>query len=255
MSDLLSEKYLLYLRDMSRKVVYGSGSSGNYSQVLIRGSKGKKAKQFQRITTLKLNNIIEYSSDGYRRQTDQEKIGNGIFCGVGILSGTYTKKVGSNSALRLIAAPTLYGQVTFEDDGDWEISEWVVNYDIASALIARNADEEEEAFAAFDPESDKTGSQIIESIEESLDKLKGNDLTILNKLSLNFLNGFKQLTETPAEIVETPLESVTAAISARDEKKIKKFFFCPGDWVFFAPIPPGLSTYRALNELAQEIRL
>tara|TARA_Y100000739_G_C20513233_1_gene420548 strand:+ start:109 stop:876 length:768 start_codon:yes stop_codon:yes gene_type:complete len=255
MSDLLSEKYLLYLRDMSRKVVYGSGSSGNYSQVLIRGSKGKKAKQFQRITSLKLNNIIENYSEGYRRQTDQEKIGNGIFCGVGILSGTYTKKVGSNSALRLIAAPTLYGQLTFEEDGEWEISDWVVNYDIASSLIARNADEEEEAYAAFDPESDKTGNQIIEEIEERLDKLKGNDLTILNQLSQTFLNGFKQLTDTPAEIVETPLESVTAAISARDEKKIKKFFFCPGEWIFFAPIPPGLSTYRALNDLAQEIRL
>jgi len=255
MSDLLSEKYLLYLRDMSRKVVYGSGSSGNYSQVLIRGSKGKKAKQFQRITSLKLNNIVENYSEGYRRQTDQEKIGNGIFCGVGILSGTYTKKVGSNSALRLIAAPTLYGQLTFEEDGEWEISDWVVNYDIASSLIARNADEEEEAYAAFDPESDKTGNQIIEEIEERLDKLKGNDLTILNQLSQTFLNGFKQLTDTPAEIVETPLESVTAAISARDEKKIKKFFFCPGEWIFFAPIPPGLSTYRALNDLAQEIRL
>ena len=255
MSDLLSEKYLLYLRDMSRKVVYGSGSSGNYSQVLIRGSKGKKAKQFQRITSLKLSNIVENYSEGYRRQTDQEKIGNGIFCGVGILSGTYTKKVGSNSALRLIAAPTLYGQLTFEEDGDWEISDWVVNYDIASSLIARNADEEEEAYAAFDPESDKTGNQIIEEIEERLEKLKGNDLTILNQLSQTFLNGFKQLTDTPAEIVETPLESVTAAISARDEKKIKKFFFCPGEWIFFAPIPPGLSTYRALNDLAQEIRL
>ncbi len=34
MSDQLSEKYLLYLRDMSRKVVYGSGSSGNSSDSL-----------------------------------------------------------------------------------------------------------------------------------------------------------------------------------------------------------------------------
>ena len=73
MSDLLSEKYLLYLRDMSRKVVYGSGSSKLFSS-FIRGSKGKKAKQFQRITSLKLNNIIEYSSDGYRRQTDQKRL-------------------------------------------------------------------------------------------------------------------------------------------------------------------------------------
>ena len=75
---------------------------------------------------------------------------------------------------------------------------------------------------------DSTGHmRIIMEIEERLDKLKGNDLTILNQLSQTFLNGFKQLTDTPAEIVETPLESVTAAISARDEKKIKKFFFCP----------------------------
>ena len=55
MSDQLSEKYLLYLRDMSRKVVYGSGSSGNYSQVLIRGSKGKKAKQFQILILIRTN--------------------------------------------------------------------------------------------------------------------------------------------------------------------------------------------------------
>mgnify|MGYP001169235552 FL=1 len=254
MSDLLSEKYLLYLRDMSKKVVYGSGASGNYSQVLIRGSRGKDAKKFQRITELKIDTLVQSNSNGYRRQIDQEKIGNGIFCGIGIMSGTYTKKVGSKSALRLIAAPTIYGQLTFEEDGEFEISEWLVNYDIASSLITRNADEEEEAYASFDPDSDKTGNQVIEEIENTLEKLKTNDLAILNKLSLKFLNGFKTLTETSAEFVDTPLESVKAAIDARDNQKIKKFFYCPGDWIFFAPIPPGLSTYRALNELAQEIR-
>ncbi|MFO0004071.1 MAG: hypothetical protein ACK559_23365, partial [bacterium] len=74
---------------------------------------------------------------------DQEKIGNGIFCGVGILAGTYTKRMGAKSALRLIAAPTIYGQVVFEEGGEAEVSEWVVNYDIATALIGRNADEED----------------------------------------------------------------------------------------------------------------
>ena len=88
------------------------------------------------------------------------------------MSGTYTKKVGSKSALRLIAAPTIYGQLTFEEDGEFEISEWLVNYDIASSLITRNADEEEEAYASFDPDSDKTGNQVIEEIENTLEKLK-----------------------------------------------------------------------------------
>ena len=45
MEDSLSKQYLLYLRDMSRKVVYGaSGSAGDYSQVLIRGSKQKQGR-------------------------------------------------------------------------------------------------------------------------------------------------------------------------------------------------------------------
>ena len=47
MEDSLSKQYLLYLRDMSRKVVYGaSGSAGDYSQVLIRGSKQKQGRKF-----------------------------------------------------------------------------------------------------------------------------------------------------------------------------------------------------------------
>ena len=251
MSDILSERYLLYLRDMSRKVV--SRSSGDYSQVLIRGTKGKKEKKFQRITQISLKQLYENDKEGYRRQQDQEKIGNGIFCGVGILAGTYTKRVRSNSALRLIAAPTIYGQVIFDEDGDKEISEWLVNYDIASAIIARNADEEEEAYAAFDPDSEKTGNQIIEEIQEELDTLKTNDLVSLNKLSQKFLNGFKSITETKSEEIETPLECVKSAIDARDNKKSKEFFFCPGDWIYFAPVPSGLSTYRALNELSNEV--
>ena len=57
-----------------------------------------------------------------------------------MLAGTYTKKVGAKNSLRLVAAPTIYGQVVFEESGECEISEWVVNYDLATALISRNAD-------------------------------------------------------------------------------------------------------------------
>ena len=38
------------------------------------------------------------------------------------------------------------------------------------------------------------------------------------------------------------------------DNNLRKFFFCPGDWIFFAPIPEGLSTYQALNDLSKEIR-
>jgi hypothetical protein len=250
MFKTLSERYLLYLRDMSKKVVFGSGAAGDYSQVLITTSRKKSQKKFQRITDLRLNQVMTSGTEGYRRELDQEKIGNGIFCGVGILSGTYTKRVGAKSTLRLIAAPTIYGQVVFEESGEAEVTEWVVNYDIATALIGRNADEEEEAYAAFDPEASQTGGQIVQDIEDALETISTKDVGSILALSEKYVSGFKELTETSCERVETPLECAESAIDARDNLKVKKFFFCPGDWVFFAPVPAGLSTYRALNDLA-----
>ncbi len=253
MPGTLGERYLLYLRDMSKKVVFGSSAAGDYSQVLITASRRKSQKKFQRITELRLKQVLDSGSEGYRRELDQEKIGNGIFCGVGILAGTYIKKVGAKSTLRLIAAPTIYGQVVFEEDGEAEVTEWVVNYDIATALIGRNADEEEEAYAAFDPEASQTGGQIVQDIEDELDNVKTKEVGSILALSERYVSGFKELTETVCERVETPLACVESAIDARDNLKIKKFFFCPGDWIFFAPVPAGLSTYRALDDLAKGV--
>lgn len=249
----LSKKYLLYLRDMSRKVAFGSASGGDYSQVLITASKRKTKGRFQRITNIHLSNLKEKGEEGYKREIDQEKIGNGIFCGVGMLAGTYSKKVGTKSSLRLIAAPVIYGQVLFEKDGESEISDWVINYDLATALISRNADEEEEAYAAFDPDSEPTGNQIVQEIEEKLDQLNNEDLASVGALSEKFVDNFKEFTETSCERMDSPLRCAEAALEARDVTKIKKFYYCPGDWIFFAPVPPGISTYRALNQLAKEV--
>ena len=250
MDNSLSERYLLYLRDMSRKVAFGSASGGDYAQVLITPAKRKAQSRFQRLTPIHLSDLKNKGAEGYRKELDQEKIGNGIFCGVGMLTGTYTKRVGKKSSLRLIAAPTIYGQVVFEESGECEISEWVVNYDLATALIARNADEEEEAYAAFDPDANPTGNQIVQEIEERLDSIELDDLASIATLSEKFVSDFKEFTDTQCERLELPLQCAEAAIEARDITKTKKFFYCPGDWIFFAPIPPGLSTYRALNELA-----
>ena len=78
MSNSLSECYLLYLRDMSRKVAFGSASGGDYAQVLITAAKRKTKSRFQRITNIHFSNSVA-KEEGYRRELDQEKIGNGIF--------------------------------------------------------------------------------------------------------------------------------------------------------------------------------
>tara|TARA_Y100001978_G_C23585121_1_gene380910 strand:+ start:135 stop:902 length:768 start_codon:yes stop_codon:yes gene_type:complete len=253
MEDSLSNQYLLYLRDMSRKVVYGaSGSAGDYSQVLIRGSRQKNSRKFPRMTDIKLEKMMN-NPDGFRRQLYQENIGNGIFCGIGIMAGTYSKKVSGVKTLRLISAPIIYGQINFEeeDDGQSEISEWIVNYDIASALITRNLNEEDEAYAAFsENEDDITGNQLVDEIEKEIEQHETPSINLLNQLAKRFVDGFSKLSETELEIIDDPLETLDLAIKAKNDK-FRKFFFCPGDWIFFAPIPEGLSTYQALNDLSK----
>ena len=255
MEDSLSKRYLLYLRDLSRKIVYGaSGSTGDYSQVLIQGFKKDNGREFPRMTDLKLNSMLN-KPDGFKKQQDQENIGNGIFCGVGVIAGTYTKKIKGISSLRLVAAPAIYGQISFDEDAprEGEIDEWIVNYDIASALIRRNQSEEDEAYAAFsENEDDITSTKLITEIEDELDQYSSPDIDLLDKLSTKFIEGFAKLTETEFEYVDKPIDALNSAIDAREITKIKKFFYCPRDWIFFAKVPEGLSTYQALNDLSKE---
>ena len=253
MSDQLSKKYLLYLRDMSRKVVYGSSAAGNYSQVLIRGSKLQKNKRLQRVTNFKVKNL-EKNINWYRQGINQEKIGNGIFCASGILTGSYTAKSGSKNLLKLISAPLIYSQIIFEEDNEYEFSEWVINYDLASTLFNQKLNEEEEAFSAIQLNDTNNGSEMIEEIEEKISKTESHDLKTINDLSSSFINYIRESQDIEIEYYENPLLSCEAAIEFKEIKKEQGLFCTKGDWIFFAPVPPGLSTYRALNELAEELR-
>lgn len=76
----------MYLRDMSRKVAFGTASGGDYTQVLVEASKRKAKNRFQRITSISLSTLQAKGEEAYKSDRDQEKIGNGIFCGVGMLS-------------------------------------------------------------------------------------------------------------------------------------------------------------------------
>ena len=253
MSDQLSKKYLLYLRDMSRKVVYGSSAAGNYSQVLIRGSKLEKNKRLQRVTNFKIQNLAK-NINWYKQSINQEKIGNGIFCASGVLAGSYTKKSGSKNFLKLISAPLIYSQITFEEDNEYEISEWVINYDLASTLFSQKLNDEEEAFSEIQLNISNNGSEIIEVLEEKLSKIEITDLKAINELSFCFIKYIEETQDIQVEYFDNPLLCCEAAIESKEVKKEQGLFCSKGDWIFFAPIPPGLSTYRALNDLAEELR-
>ena len=252
MSDLLSKNYLLYLRDMSKKVIYGSSSAGNYSQVLYKTSRVKKDKRLQRITNLKIQDIEKI--DGYKVSLNQEKIGNGIFCTSGILCGTFPNNKNYNYVPKIIAAPLIYNQLFFEENGDYDLTDWIINYDIITALISNNFEEDNYAYLPTDiNENNQDINKFIENLENNILQLKEKNQHLINDYSLQFFNQIKIISNLESDIINLPIDCMKAAIKTKEEK-LYKLFFCPGDWIFYAPVPPGLSTFRALNDLSEEIK-
>ena len=204
---------------------------------------------------------------------DLRKLDNGIFCGVGILSGTCDKRVKKGSELRLVAGPVIYGQVTFDDSlllsdssepvgsslGEQlpfvappKISEWVINHDLASSLIPRIESEDDEVFAAFSSEEEKSANKLIGEIERKIELFADLSLDQVRDFSNQLMRGYIDITGIQSQELDTPLDSVKEAITARDFLEEKHLFYVPGDWIYFGPIPPGLSTYYALDDLASE---
>ena len=135
------------------------------------------------------------------------------------------KKSKGNFIFKINSAP-IYGQINFDEDdpSKGEIDEWIVNYDIASALIRRNQSEEDETYAAFsEDEDDITGNKLISGIEDELDKYASPNIDLLDALSTKFIEGFSKLTETEFDYVENPMETLNAAIDAREITKIENF--------------------------------
>ena len=84
MSDDLSHKYLLYLRDTSRQILFSNSSgAGNYSKVLVEGRARKKNKNrtFSRITDYSMAKLESKSAEAYRADIYMGCIGVPCFIG------------------------------------------------------------------------------------------------------------------------------------------------------------------------------
>ncbi len=259
MSDQLSHKYLLYLRDMSRQIIFSTSSgAGNYSQVLIHGRSKKRQAKFSRITDYSLSKIESKSAEAYRADLNYASNGYGLFCAAGILCGTYltsrkktSKQTKNKTSFRLIAAPVIYGRLIFEDDGECDINEWIINYDLATCFYREQFDESLEIDYLLN-EDKVSGSNSIREIEDQLEGKEKKDINLAIEQADIFVDDFSKIAETNYEIVSTPLEAAKMAIEARENKE-RKLYYCKGDWIFNAPIPDGLNTYTALEEIAKEL--
>ena len=259
MSDQLSHKYLLYLRDMSRQIIFSTSSgAGNYSQVLIQGRSKKKQARFSRITDYSLSKIESKRAEAYRADLNYASNGSGLFCAAGILCGTYltsrkktSKNNKSKSSFRLLAAPVIYGRLIFEDNGECDINEWIINYDLATCFYTEQFDESQEIDYLLN-EDKVSGSNTIREIEDAIEGEEKDSLELIKEQADIFVEDFSKVAETQYEIVDTPLDAVKLGLEAV-ENKDKRLYYCKGDWIFNAPIPDGLNTYTALEEIAKEL--
>lgn len=87
LEEELGRRYLLYLRDMSRKVIFGStkSSAGDYTRILVLNTKKKDDSRFSRMTDWTLNDIRSKGREGAKLADKQADNGNGIFCAAGVI--------------------------------------------------------------------------------------------------------------------------------------------------------------------------
>lgn len=249
----LGRKYLLYLRDMSRKVIFGSAksSAGDYTRILVLNTRKKDDSRFSRMTEWTLQDLRSRGKEGAKLEEKQSEIGNGIFCAAGVIAGVVSGKATQKGRTALIAAPLIYGQIQFEDDGESEITEWLLNYDLATELLSGLDDEDSEGSINLEVSGIRP-AEVIRELEERLEYLKSDDLGEVNRISNDYRDFLSSVLNTEFGDCPSPIVAVKVALGYSDVKE-EGVNTVLGDWIFTAPVPSGLNTYTALQGLAQKL--
>ena len=279
--DELGRNYLLYLRDMSRKLIYSSSSStaGNYSSILILNRRKNDELIYSRITDWNLDLLRRKEKGGYKLEADQLAKGNGIFCAIGIVSGVVWSS--KRKAPKLISAPLVYGQIQFESSGESQINEWIINYDLATDLLYDKDEENSDDF--FNLESfGLSPAEAIRDLQDKLDLIDIDEINQVKEISNNYLDFLIDSLSIDISSSPSPLISAKKAVNLKEiidekyklinkekanltenEKKLimeecenlSGLTFVKDDWIFSAPVPEGLNTYSALQDLSRILSL
>lgn len=253
LEDELGKRYLLYLRDMSRKVIFGSAksSAGDYTRILVLNSRRKDDSRFSRMTEWTLQDLRSKGKEGAKLAEKQNDIGNGIFCAAGVIAGVVSGKATQKGKTSVIAAPLIYGQIEFEEDGDSEITEWLLNYDLATELLSGLDDDKSEGSINLEVSGIKP-AEVIRGLEERLEVLNTDDLNEVNQVSLDYQLFLSSILNYEFGDCPSPIVAVKIAMGLSDAKE-EGVNVVEGDWIFTAPVPSGLNTYTALQDIAKKL--
>ena len=250
MDDLLGKNYLLYLKDMSRKIIFGSRSSaGNYSSILILNTRRKDDSRFSRITNMALEEIKEKGLEGYRLEMQQEKEGNAIFCASGIIAGVVPSQLIKRDKDLLTAAPLIYGRLQFEEDGECEIDEWLLNYDLATELLNQFDEATSKQPLSLDLGNGLRPLEVVRDLEEILEVTDPNSIDAINIASKKYSDFIANVLQMELEYSPSPMVSAKKATKLKDANQTG-LYYVGGDWIFSAPVPAGLNTYTALQDIS-----
>ncbi|QNJ32764.1 hypothetical protein SynPROS91_02414 [Synechococcus sp. PROS-9-1] len=250
MDETLGRNYLLYLKDMSRKIIFGSRSSaGNYSSILILNTRRKDDSRFSRITNMTLEEIKGKGIEGYRLEMQQEKEGNAIFCAAGIIAGVVPSQLIKKDKDFLVAAPLIYGRLQFEEDGECEIDEWVLNYDLATELLNQFNETTSTLPLSLELGNGLRPLEVIRDLEETLEGTDPNCIDDINVASKKYSNFIASVLQMDLGYSPSPRVSANKATKLKDANQTG-LFYVGGDWIFSAPVPAGLNTYTALQDIS-----
>ena len=249
----LGRKYLLYLRDMSRKVIFGTAksSAGDYTRILVLNTRRKDDSRFSRMTEWTLENLRSKGREGAKLVEKQADIGNGIFCAAGIIAGVVSGKATQKGKISVIAAPLVYGQIEFEEDGESEIVEWLLNYDLATELLSGLDDDKSEGAINLEISGIRP-AEVIRELEERLESLQTDDLDEVNRVSRDYQTFLSSILCLEFGDCPSPIVAVKIAMGLSDAKE-EGVNTVEGDWIFTAPVPSGLNTYTALQDIAKRL--
>jgi hypothetical protein len=249
----LGRRYLLYLRDMSRKVIFGTAksSAGDYTRILVLNSRRKDDSRFSRMTEWTLDDLRYRGKEGAKLAEKQADIGNGIFCAAGIIAGVVSGNATQKGKTSVIAAPLVYGQIEFEEDGESEIAEWMLNYDLATELLSGIDDDKSEGSINLEVSGIRP-AEVIRELEERLELLQTNDLEEVNRVSKDYEAFLSSVLCQEFGDCPSPIVAVKIAMGLSDAKE-EGVNTVEGDWIFTAPVPSGLNTYTALQDIAKKL--
>lgn len=251
----LGKRYLLYLRDMSRKIIFGSAksSAGDYTRILVLNSRKKDDTKFSRMTEWTLRDLRLKGKEGAKLAEKQSDIGNGIFCAAGIIAGVISGKSTQRGKTSVIAAPLIYGRIEFEENGESEIEEWLLNYDLATELLSGLDDEKSEGALNLEVSGIRP-AEVIRGLEERLEMLQTDDLDEVSNVSQDYHEFLSSILNLEFGDCPSPIVAVKIAMGLSDAKE-EGVNIVNGDWIFTAPVPAGLNTYSALQDIAKKLNM